>query len=101
MLCEEVYAHSLAVAEEMGLAEHYMGMGNDRVRFVGHGVGLELDEFPIFAKGVKMPLAAGMTFALEPKFVFAEGAIGTENTFVLSEDGPQRLTQGTEVITQI
>nr|WP_320010480.1 Xaa-Pro peptidase family protein [uncultured Desulfobulbus sp.] len=101
VLCEEVYARSLAVAEEMGLAEHYMGMGMDRVRFVGHGVGLELDEYPIFAKGVKMPLAAGMTFALEPKFVFAEGAIGIENTFVLGEAGPQPLTQGPEGITQV
>ena len=99
LLCEEVYGRSVELAAELGLEEHFMGIGNDRVRFIGHGVGLELDEYPIFAKGVKMPLAVGMTFALEPKFVFAEGAIGTENTFVLTEDGPRALTRASEAIT--
>lgn len=98
LLCEEVYAKSVELAAELGLEEHFMGIGNDRVRFIGHGVGLELDEYPIFAKGVKMPLAEGMTFALEPKFVFAEGAIGTENTFVLTADGPRALTKASEEI---
>lgn len=101
LLCEEVYARSVALATELGLEAHFMGLGNDRVRFIGHGVGLELDEYPIFAKGVKMPLAEGMTFALEPKFVFAEGAIGTENTYVLTGDGPRVLTHASEAITCI
>ena len=101
MLCEEVYGRSVELAAELGLEEHFMGIGNDRVRFIGHGVGLELDEYPIFAKGVKMPLAVGMTFALEPKFVFAEGAIGTENTYVLTNEGPQALTRASEAITCI
>jgi Xaa-Pro aminopeptidase len=101
MLCEEVYGRSVELAAELGLEEHFMGIGNDRVRFIGHGVGLELDEYPIFAKGVKMPLAVGMTFALEPKFVFAEGAIGTENTYVLTYEGPQALTRASEAITCI
>ncbi len=101
MLCEEVYGRSVELATELGLEEHFMGIGNDRVRFIGHGVGLELDEYPIFAKGVKMPLAVGMTFALEPKFVFAEGAIGTENTYVLTNEGPQALTRASEAITCI
>ncbi|MCL1979728.1 MAG: M24 family metallopeptidase, partial [Proteobacteria bacterium] len=96
-----VYAKSVELAESLGLQEHFMGIGNDRVRFIGHGVGLELDEYPIFAKGVKMPLAEGMTFALEPKFVFDEGAIGTENTYVLREHGVQALTHAPEDITQI
>nr|WP_321465380.1 Xaa-Pro peptidase family protein [uncultured Desulfobulbus sp.] len=101
MLCEDVYFKSVELAEQMGLAAHFMGLGNDRVRFIGHGVGLELDEHPIFAKGVKMVLAAGMTFALEPKFVFAEGAIGTENTYVLSESGAHVLTHAPEDIVRV
>ena len=101
MICEDIYAQSADLAEAMGLADHFMGIGNDRVRFIGHGVGLELDEYPIFAKGVKMPLAPGMTFALEPKFVFPEGAIGTENTYVLRADGPQVLTHAPEAITRV
>ncbi|WP_028317171.1 M24 family metallopeptidase [Desulfobulbus elongatus] len=100
-ICEEVYAKSVDLAESLGLQDHFMGIGNDRVRFIGHGVGLELDEYPIFAKGVKMPLAEGMTFALEPKFVFPEGAIGIENTYVLRGDGPQGLTHAPEAIIQV
>jgi len=99
--CEAVYAKSLAMAEEIGLQDSFMGIGKDKVRFVGHGLGLELDEFPIFAQGLKMPLAAGMTFALEPKFVFPEGAIGIENTFVLHEDGPQAMTHAPEHIVRL
>lgn len=99
--CEEVYLKAEELAAKMGLIGHFMGIGNDRVRFIGHGVGLELDEYPIFAKGVKMPLATGMTFALEPKFVFAEGAVGTENTYVLKQDGAMALTHAPEDIVRV
>ena len=98
-ICEEVYLRGVSLARGMGLEEHFMGMGGDQVRFIGHGVGLELDEYPIFAKGVSTPLEPGMTFALEPKFVFPEGAIGTENTFLLTNDGVRVLTHAPEEIT--
>lgn len=101
VVCEDVYLKSLELAESMGLQDHFMGLGGDRVRFIGHGVGLELDEYPIFAKGVKMPLAAGMTFALEPKFVFAEGAIGIENTYALTDTGVKVLTHAPEEIIRV
>lgn len=101
VICEEIYLKSAELAAQMGLQDHFMGMGNDGVRFIGHGVGLELDEYPIFAKGVKMPLAVGMTFALEPKFVFPQGAIGIENTYALTGDGVQVLTRAPLGITSI
>ncbi|MCK5542836.1 MAG: aminopeptidase P family protein [Desulfobacterales bacterium] len=72
--------------------ENFMGLGKDQVKFVGHGVGLELDEFPVFAKGLFMKLEKGMTFAIEPTFVFPDGAVGIENTFVLWDDGVEKLT---------
>ena len=68
------------------------------MRFVGHGVGLELDEFPIFAQGMKMPLEKGMVFALEPKFVLPEGAVGIENTPVVMENGVRTLTGASQEI---
>ncbi|MBV5316344.1 MAG: aminopeptidase P family protein [Desulfobulbaceae bacterium] len=101
VICEDIYLKSAELAEQMGLQDHFMGMGSDGVRFIGHGVGLELDEYPIFAKGVKMPLAIGMTFALEPKFVFPEGAVGIENTYALTADGVQVLTRAPLGITKI
>lgn len=101
VVCEDVYSKAEEMAAQMGLLDHFMGIGGDRVRFIGHGVGLELDEYPIFAKGVKMPLAAGMTFALEPKFVFSEGAIGTENTYYLKTAGAMVLTHAPEDIVRV
>ena len=98
---EEPYLLSLKIAEEMGYKDHFMGYKADQVRFVGHGIGLELDEWPILAKGMKTPIMPGMTFALEPKLVFPEGAIGTENSFVMTEEGPKYLSVTPDKITYI
>ena len=95
---DEVYLHAVELAEQHGLADCFMGLGKDRVRFAGHGVGLELDEFPVFAPGLKMPLEKGMVFALEPTFVFPEGAVGIENTHVVTENGVRTLTGAAQEI---
>lgn len=100
-LAEEPYLLALNLAEELGYKDYFMGYKDDQVKFLGHGLGLELDEWPIFAKGFKTPLVPGMTFALEPKFVFPEGAIGTENSFVMTETGPEYLSITPEVITYL
>ena len=91
VLAEEPYLLALKLAEEMGYKDHFMGYKENQVKFIGHGIGLELDEWPIIAKGIKQPLLPGMTFALEPKLVFEEGAIGIENSFVMTETGPEYL----------
>ncbi|MBP2626679.1 MAG: peptidase [Firmicutes bacterium] len=98
---EEPYLLALKMAEEMGYKDNFMGYKEDQVKFVGHGIGLELDEWPILAKGFKNPILPGMTFALEPKFVFPEGAIGTENSFVMTEEGPKYLSITPDVITYL
>jgi Xaa-Pro aminopeptidase len=98
---EEPYLLALKLAAEMGYKDHFMGYKENQVKFLGHGIGLELDEWPILAKGVKTPIQPGMTFAIEPKFVFPEGAIGTENSFVMTEDGPENLSITPEVITYL
>lgn len=91
-LWSDVWDLSVRIADEQGLLNHYMGMGEERVKFVGHGVGLELDEQPIFARGFDLELEKGMTFALEPKFVFDRGAVGIENTFAVTQTGVEKLT---------
>ncbi len=98
---EVPYLLAIKLAEEMGYKDNFMGYKDDRVKFIGHGIGLELDELPVLAKGVKDPIMPGMTFALEPKFVFPEGAIGTENSFVMTEHGPEYLSITPEVITYV
>ena len=77
-----------------------MGYGQNQVKFLGHGVGLEVDEFPVLAKRFKTPLEAGMTVAVEPKFIFGEEeSAGLENTYVVQESGPARsLIQGLDEI---
>jgi Xaa-Pro dipeptidase len=72
------------------------------VAFVGHGFGLEIDELPVLAPGFVEPLAEGMVFALEPKFVHAgEGAVGIENSYAVTADGVERLTSAREDLIEL
>ncbi len=80
-------------AAQAGLANHFMGY-TEKVSFVGHGVGIELDELPVIARGLDLPLKEGMVFALEPKFIFpGEGAVGIEDTFVVRQNGLEQITR--------
>lgn len=98
-----VYDECLALAVEMGYADSFMGAKGSQVSFIGHGLGIEIDEYPFIARGFKdMALEVGMAFAFEPKVVFpGEGAIGIENTFYLSNDGLKQLTYSNEDLTII
>jgi Xaa-Pro aminopeptidase len=87
-----IYDVALAWVQERGWAEHFMGATEERVRFVGHGVGLELDEFPFLNSGQTLPLQAGMVVAVEPKLVFpGRGVVGIENTHVVTPGGLEQL----------
>ena len=89
-----VYDECLRMACEMGYADHFMGSKGAQVSFVGHGVGVELDEYPFIARGFDdYTLQENMTFAFEPKVVFPGlGAVGVENTFWVAESGLKHLT---------
>lgn len=91
-----LFEKSETMAAEAGLTDHFMGC-LEKVSFVGHGVGLELDELPVIARGLETELEAGMVFALEPKFVFpGEGAVGIEDTFVVGADKLEQITLGSD-----
>ncbi len=78
-----------------------MGHGRGQVRFIGHGVGLELDELPVLAAS-DLELEEGMVFALEPKFVLPGlGAVGIENTWLVGGEGVTRSHRGsrTHIVT--
>jgi Xaa-Pro aminopeptidase len=95
----EPYRLALDMAQERGYADHFQGTGPDRVTFVGHGVGIEIDEYPILGKGQAMPLEAGMVIAIEPKATFEGlGTVGIENTFLITKNGGQRLTLGSDEV---
>lgn len=72
---------------------HFMGFGNRQARFLGHGVGLQVDEPPVLAEGFDDPLLEGMVVALEPKRgVPRVGMVGTENTYLVTPTGGRSLT---------
>jgi Xaa-Pro aminopeptidase len=89
---EDLYETAVSMAREAGLEEGFMGYPRP-VGFVGHGVGLELDELPVIGKRSGTLLEEGMVFALEPKFILpGKGLAGIENSYVVTADGLERLT---------
>jgi Xaa-Pro dipeptidase len=75
------------------LADYFMGHGEGQVKFIGHGIGLEIDELPIIAPFFDQKLEPGMVIAFEPKFVFpGRGVVGMEDDYVVSSSGVERIT---------
>ena len=97
-----IYNIALQKAKDSGLKDSFMGADSDRVRFVGHGIGLELDEYPFLAKGQKMLLEENMIIAIEPKAIFENiGAVGIENTCLVTKQGLVSLTNSDRNIFKI
>jgi Xaa-Pro aminopeptidase len=72
---------------------NFMGFGHRRAKFLGHGIGLQVDEFPVLAEGFDEPIQENMVFAVEPKKGLAGvGMVGIENTFVVTPPGGRNLT---------
>lgn len=98
----ELYELAQDLARKLGYADHFMGHGERQVRFIGHGVGLTMDDLPVItsSKRFDLPLQPGMVIALEPKLVFpGEGAVGIEDTLLVTQYGCEPLTfTGKEVI---
>ncbi len=88
-----VYDALIEFAADAGYADGFMGRPGFQVRFVGHSVGLEVDEAPVLAPRFDEPLVVGNTLAIEPKFTHPRfGVVGLENTYAVREDGIELLT---------
>ena len=92
--CSEAWRIGNGMANEMGYSNHLMGMTPNQAVFLGHSVGLELDETPVVADRFDRELPIGGTMAIEPKVIYDSGAIGTEDTFARTPDGMECLTMG-------
>ena len=102
MVAGDLYELMINMADEMGYKEYFMGAGDRKIKFTGHGLGLELDEFPFIAKGQPLPLKRGMVIALEPKIIMPGiGVAGIENTHVVTDNGLESLTKSREDIVII
>uniref|UniRef100_A0A7V5N200 Aminopeptidase P family protein n=1 Tax=Thermodesulfobacterium geofontis TaxID=1295609 RepID=A0A7V5N200_9BACT len=89
--CGEVYEKAQFIVKNEKLEEFFMAHGG-KVKFIGHGVGLQIDEVPVLALGQKTPLKENMVIALEPKFHVPNlGVIGIEETFVVTKRGLKKL----------
>ena len=89
----EIYSRILDRVGKTSFAQHFMGAGENQVRFVAHGVGLELDELPVIAPKFDTPLEPNVVLAVEPKVFYPGlGGVGIENTYVVTERACERLT---------
>jgi len=89
----EIYQTILDRVAKTSFAAHFMGAGENQVRFVAHSIGLELDEIPVIAPKFDTPLEPGVVLAVEPKVFYPGlGGVGVENTYVVTEGHCERLT---------
>ena len=99
--CADLYQLALRIVEEEGLASYFMGT-KQQAKFVGHGVGLQINELPVLTPRSKEILEENMIFALEPKFVLPGiGAVGVENTYLVTAQGCEKLTHAPEEIINL
>ncbi len=90
--CAELYEVAIQIAREEGLEDYFMGH-RQKAPFIGHGVGIQLNEMPVLTPRSRDILQEGMTLAIEPKFVIpGVGAVGVENTYVVRSNGLENLT---------
>ena len=97
--CSDLYHLCSRIAKRKGLEDYFIGTKKNQASFVGHGIGLEIDELPLLARGFSQPLEIGMVFAFEPKFIFPEiGVIALEDDYVVTEDGVEKITYADDQI---
>lgn len=97
----ELYLLASKMVEKNGLGDYFMGYGQ-QAAFVGHGIGIEINESPVLTPRSKEILTVGHVFALEPKFVIpGVGAVGIENSYCVTHSGIENLTPLTEEIIEL
>ena len=90
--CADVYERTMEMVVENKMEQYFMGT-TQQAKFVGHGVGLEINEPPVFAPRSREILQKNMAVAFEPKFVLpGVGAVGIENTYFVTETGLEKVT---------
>ncbi|MCC8186690.1 MAG: Xaa-Pro peptidase family protein [Bacteroides sp.] len=100
-VCEDLYQAAIDLVSQAGFADKFMGI-SQQARFIGRGIGLQINEAPVLAPRIKQELEPGMVFALEPKIVLPKiGAVGIENSFAVTKEGVEKLTHCPEEIISL
>jgi Xaa-Pro aminopeptidase len=101
VVCEELYNKAIDMVKAAGFEDKFMGT-EQQARFIGHGIGLEINEMPVIAPRMKQELEPGMVFALEPKIVIpGVGPVGVENSWAVNAEGLEKLTNCEENIIEL
>lgn len=96
-----LYRLACDIVAERGLERYFMGH-RQHASFIGHGIGIEINELPVIAPRSRALLEEGNVIALEPKFVIpGTGAVGIENTYLITDDGALSLTNAPEEIINL
>lgn len=101
VVCEDLYNKAIDMVTRAGMADYFMGVGQ-KAKFIGHGIGLEINEAPVIAPRMNQELEPGMVFALEPKIVLpGVGPVGIENSWAVGAEGLEKLTICEESIIEL
>ena len=101
VVCEDLYNTAIKIVDKAGFADYFMGV-EQKAKFIGHGIGLEINEMPVLAPRMKQELEPGMVFALEPKIVLPGiGPVGIENSWAVTATGLEKLTLCKEEIIEL
>ena len=98
--CSDIYKEAYGIANKSKHKDFFMGLEKP-VPYIGHGLGLEVDELPVIFPRNDDEIRENMIIAIEPKFLFKDGAVGIENTFQITSDKPIVLTNFDENIIRI
>lgn len=90
----EIYDAARKIVKGSAYSDFFMGFGKYAGMYVGHGLGLEIDEPPIIGPDAETALQAGMILALEPKIMIPDyGGAAIEDTILVTDDGFEMITQ--------
>lgn len=99
--CADLYNLAMDIVKKNELEPYFMGT-KQQAKFVGHGVGLEINELPVLTPRSKEIFVPNTVFAFEPKFVIPQvGAVGIENTYLVTDTGVEKLTILEEEIIEL
>ena len=98
---KQLYEEAVKMVEEAGLTDYFMGH-KQKAGFVGHGLGIEINEAPVLAPRSRDVLEEGQVVAIEPKFVIpGVGAVGVENTYIVRTDHLECITNASEEMIEL